>query len=232
MTSVELVILDCDGVLVDSERVTTALLAEVVTELGWPMSAGESTTRFKGRDLHEIQAEIEERIGRRLGEKFIPDYRVRMAERFSALGVPPIEGAGDLLDWLDERRVLHAVASNAPHEKMAQTLGRIALSAGHASGALDWYGRFDGRRFSAYDIQKWKPDPGLFLHAAGAMGAPAEASVVVEDSVSGVRAAAAAGMRAIGFADLTPAHELREAGATEVVGSIAEAFATLRAWVD
>lgn len=231
MTSVQLVILDCDGVLVDSERVTTALLAEVVTELGWPMSAGESTTRFKGRDLHEIQAEIEAKIGRVLGESFIPGYRERMAERFQADGVPPIEGAGALLDWLDERRVRHAVASNAPHEKMVQTLGRIALSAGHASGALDWYARFDGRRFSAYDIRKWKPDPGLFLHAAEVMGAPAGSCVVVEDSVSGVLAAEAAGMRAIGFADLTPAGDLRRAGATAVVDSIAEVHDTLRGWM-
>lgn len=208
-----LIILDCDGVLVDSERITTILLAEVATELGWPVSPDESITLFKGRDLHLVQQDIEARTGRPLGDEFIPDYRDRMARRFTERGVPPVPGAADLLDWLDERRLPHAVASNAPHEKMLLTLGRIGVNPRHEQG---WFTRFEGRRFSAYDIQRWKPDPDLFLHAARTMGADAEACIVVEDSPSGIRAGIAAGMRVVALADLTPEDELLAAGATEV----------------
>jgi len=225
MPDIDLVIFDCDGVLVDSERITTRLLAEVVTELGWPMTSDDATTRFKGRDLHEIQAEVETQIGRVLGDGFIPGYRERMAEVFMRDGVPPIEGADALLAWLESSDTKHAVASNAPHEKMKLTLGRTG------GDDSDWYTRFEGRRFSAYDIQKWKPDPALFLHAAQIMGATPDSCIVVEDSRSGISAASAAGMRSIGFADLTPARELAGAGATHVVETIADVVKTLRAWM-
>lgn len=233
MPAIDLVILDCDGVLVDSERITTVLLAEIVTELGWPVSGADAVTHFKGRDMKDIQADIERRLGRALGDAFVPGYRARMAERFRDQGVPPIEGAAELLDWLDERGISHVVASNGPHEKMVQTLGRIRLGLTGAGGeeTLDWYARFADRCFSAYDIGCWKPDPGLFLHAAEVMGARPSACVVVEDSVSGVLAARAGGMRAIGYTDLTPAAELLGAGAEAAVGTMREVKDTLERWL-
>lgn len=224
----ELVILDCDGVLVDSERITTVLLAEIVTELGWPVSREDSIALFKGKDMKIIRAMVEERLQRSVGDEFVTGYRRRMAERFAAQGVPAIDGAGELLDWLDARGIGHVVASNGPQEKMRQTLGCMRCN----GDAHDWYARFDGRCHSAYDINCWKPDPGLFLHAAEAMGAPAEHCVVIEDSVSGIAAAAAAGMRSIGYADLTPAADLRSAGATAVVDSMHEARRVLEEWAD
>jgi beta-phosphoglucomutase-like phosphatase (HAD superfamily) len=222
-----LILLDCDGVLVDSERITTILLAEVATELGWPVSAEQSIALFKGRDLHLVQQDIEARLGRPIGDGFIPDYRERMARRFVERGVPPLPGAPELLDWLDARALPHAVASNGPHEKMRFTLGRIGVTPRHAQG---WFTRFEGRRFSAYDIDSWKPDPGLFLHAAAAMHAEPGRCVVVEDSPSGVRAGVAAGMRVIALADLTPEADLRSAGATEVCASLPGVLEVLRAW--
>jgi beta-phosphoglucomutase-like phosphatase (HAD superfamily) len=231
MPPIDLVILDCDGVLVDSERITTALLAEIVTDLGWAVSAHDAVAHFKGKDMKQIRALVERRLGRTLGDDFISGYRARMAERFLADGVPPIAGAAELLDWLDGRGVKHAVASNGPQEKMLQTLGRIALDAGHASGTPDWYARFAGRCFSAYDINCWKPDPGLFLHAAREMHARPEACVVVEDSVSGVLAARAASMRVIAYADLTPADALLDAGASAAAGSMAQVRSILEAWL-
>ena len=222
-----LVILDCDGVLVDTERITTALLAEVITELGWPMTGDEAVTRFKGHDLHEVQTTVEARLGRPLGAGFLPDYRQRMAQRFETLGVPTIAGAPELLDGLDRANLPHAIASNGPQEKMRLSLGRIGADA-HPDG---WYGRFRGRCFSAYDIQRWKPDPALFLHAALVMGAHPADCVVVEDSTSGITAARAAGMRVIGFADLTPAEELDAAGATQTCRDLAEVADLLHAWL-
>jgi len=223
-----LVILDCDGVLVDSERVTTTLLAEVATEVGWPMDGPEAITRFKGRDLHEVQATIETRVGRALGDGFLPGYRERMAARFAEVGVPPIDGAGGLLDWLDAEGIPHAIASNGTHEKMRLTLGGIR----HDNGAPgDWFTRFEGRRFSAYEIGRWKPDPELFLYAAREMRAVPETCVVVEDSVSGIEAARAAGMRALAYADLTSAEELAAAGAHRVCGTLLEVRRQLADWL-
>lgn len=227
MPTPALIILDCDGVLVDSERITTTLLSEVATELGWPVTPDESITLFKGRDLHLVQQDIEARTGRPLGESFISDYRARMAHRFADRGVPVIPGAPELLDWLDGYPIPHAVASNGPHEKMALTLGHIGITPDREQG---WYTRFEGRRFSAYDINRWKPDPGLFLHAAEAMGADPGRCVVVEDSTSGIRAAVAAGMRAVAFADLTPEADLIAAGAAAVRPTIFEVITLLEHW--
>lgn len=223
---VELVILDCDGVLVDSERITTVLLAEMVTELGWEVSRDDAVALFKGKDLKIIRAMVEERLGRSVGDDFVPRYRARMADRFAAQGVPPIAGAPELLDWLDRCGIASAVASNGPHEKMKKTLGCVRCD----GAAIDWYTRFQGRCFSAYDVNCWKPDPGLFMHTADAMRTPRTHCVVVEDSPAGIVAACSAGMRSIGFADLTPASDLRAAGATAVVDSMHEVRRTLEAW--
>ncbi len=222
-----LVILDCDGVLVDSERITNALLAEMATEVGWPVTPAQSIERFKGRDLHEIRDLLEHKTGTTLGDEFITRYRARMAERFESRGVPPIEGAAELLDWLDAAEIAHAVASNAPHTKMQLTLGTIDRS----RWANGWFDRFEGRRFSAYEIQRWKPDPALFLHAAAQMGSAPAASIVVEDSTSGVEAAVAAGMRVIALADLTSPDALAAAGATEVCRAMPEVADLLRRWI-
>lgn len=223
-----LVILDCDGVLVDSERITTTLLAVMSTELGWAVTPEDSIREFKGRDLHEIRDFLEEKTGTTLGDEFITRYRARMAEQFQTRGVPPVAGAADLLDWLDETGVTHAVASNAPHSKMQLTLGQID----RPRWANGWYDRFEGRRFSAYEIQRWKPDPALFLHAAATMGHDPADSIVVEDSTSGVKAAVAANMRVIALADLTTPEALASAGATEVCRSMPEVTALLAQWVD
>ncbi|QKK08135.1 MAG: HAD-IA family hydrolase [Planctomycetota bacterium] len=223
-----LVILDCDGVLVDSERITTGLLATMSTELGWAVTPEQSVEQFKGRDLHEIRDFLEERTGATLGDAFITRYRERMAEQFESRGVPAIAGAAELLDWLDDAAITHAVASNAPHSKMALTLGRI----GRPRWANGWFDRFEGRRFSAYEIERWKPDPALFLHAAQRMGHEPANSIVVEDSTSGVRAAVAADMRVIALADLTSPEALAEAGATEVCRSLPEVANLLGRWID
>lgn len=224
----DLVILDCDGVLVDSERITTVLLAEIVSELGWAVSREDSIALFKGKDMKIIRAMVEERLERSVGDEFVTGYRRRMAERFAMQGVPAIAGAGELLDWLDARGIAHVVASNGPQEKMRQTLGCLRCN----GDAHDWYARFEGRCHSAYDINCWKPDPGLFLHAAEVMQARPERCVVIEDSCSGIAAAAAAGMRSIGYADLTSATDLRAAGATAVAESMHEVRRVLEEWAE
>lgn len=230
MINARLIIFDCDGVLVDSEPITNRLLAQCVSEAGWAIDAAYSVKHFKGRNLHEIHSEVEARVGRPLPD-LLDDYRRRCYATFETEGVEAIEGIHDLLDRLDElarrdpENAPHrCVATNAPVRKMRMTLG--------GSGLIDRFAHrhHPGREtmFSAYQIERWKPDPGLFLHAASVMGHAQEDCVVVEDSVSGVRAARAAGMRVIGLAALTPGEALAKAGASRVIGAHAELVEELR----
>jgi HAD superfamily hydrolase (TIGR01509 family) len=189
---VELVILDCDGVLVDSERLAVRVEAELITELGWPLDEQEVFERFVGRSDQYLHEQVEAGLGRA-----VPDFLDRYRERlYAALDseLQRVDGVGAALDALDERGLPTCIASSGTHEKMARTLGR--------TGLLE---RFDGRIHSSTQVAAGKPAPDLFLFAAGQMGVHPDRCVVVEDSRAGVEAARAAGMRSLGFAGgLTP----------------------------
>jgi len=220
MLDAELIIFDCDGVLVNTEPLTNRVLAACVTEAGWEVDTAYSIAHFKGRNLTDILDDVQTKLDKKL-PGLIDEYRVRMYDEMHTKGVPALDGIHELLDALDARHAngLHAphrcIGTNAPVEKATLTLG--------GSGLMDRFGCRNGTDrqtlFSAYEVGKWKPDPGLFLHAAESMGHAPEACIVVEDSVAGVIAARAAGMRVIGLADLTPPDELLGAGATQVVKS-------------
>jgi len=215
MLDCRLIIFDCDGVLVDTEPVTNRLLAECLTEIGWPITTQQSIETFKGRDLHVIRAEAEAKVGRELPE-LLPTYRKRMYEAFEREPIGVIEGALELLDALDAAGThRRCVASNGPMNKMQGSLT--------SAGLIDrFHHEGESRIYSAYDVGVWKPEPGLFLHAAERMGAKPSEAIVIEDSVSGVEAALRADMRVIALAGLTPAEELARAGATRVITSLNE----------
>ncbi|MFC9729276.1 HAD family hydrolase [Streptomyces roseolus] len=200
MTShpVELVIFDCDGVLVDSERLYCRVDREVFAELGAEFSEAELVEHFVGSP-HEIwTALVEERRGRPLEPGWQEPYRVRYESVLDA-ELTVVEGVTEVLDAL---AVPYCLASNGSHAEIRRNLTR--------TGLLD---RFEGRVFSARDVARGKPAPDLFLHAAATMGVPPERCAVVEDSPYGVRAARAAGMRAYGYTGgLTPAHRLEGPG--------------------
>jgi len=230
MHEAQLIIFDCDGVLVDSEPITNRLLAQCVSEAGWAIDAEYSVKHFKGRNLHEIHKEVEAELGRAV-PTLLDDYRRICYQVFDEEGVPAIDGVHELLDVLDEMTARspseaahRCVATNAPMKKMRITLG--------GSGLLERFTHRDepGREtmFSAYQIERWKPEPDLFLHAAATMGHEPETCIVIEDSVSGVTAAKAAGMRVIGLAELTPADPLIFAGADRVIESHHELVEELR----
>jgi HAD superfamily hydrolase (TIGR01509 family) len=200
--AVELVIFDCDGVLVDSERVIVEVESRLLTELGWPLTPHEVMERFVGRSDADMHALLEAHLGRPVPEW--PDlYRgaVEPAFRAELVAVPGIEEA---LDAIDARGLPTWVASSGTHEKMRFTLGLTGL-----------YERFEGRISSATEVATGKPAPDLFLHAASLAGVPPERCVVVEDSRAGVEAARAAGMACLGFAGgITPADWLEGPGTT------------------
>jgi HAD superfamily hydrolase (TIGR01509 family) len=194
----ELVIFDCDGVLVDSERIAVRVEAEFLAELGWPLSQAEIVERFMGRTAEYMDEAIEAQLGSRLPGDWKDQFRRRYTEAFAA-DLVPVDG---VLDALDRLTVPTCVASSGSHDKLRFTLGRTGL-----------YERFEGRIFSGYEVANGKPAPDLFLHAAARMGAAPARCAVVEDSRPGVLAARAAGMRAFGYAGgLTPPGRLQGQG--------------------
>ena len=192
-------IFDCDGVLVDSERLAVAIDVELLGGLGWEITAEEVVERFVGRSTDHMRAEIEAHTGSALPRGWYDPFQRRLREVFEA-ELAPVDG---IVEALDAIAVPTCVASSGSHEKMRFTLGLTGL-----------YDRFEGRIFSASEVANGKPAPDLFLHAAERMGAEPEACAVVEDSRWGVEAARAAGMRALGYAGgVTPASVLERAGA-------------------
>lgn len=198
---IELIIFDCDGVLVDTERIAIRVDVEVLAELGWAISEAEVVDRFVGVSEADFRTAIEERIGRTLPEgweeEIEPRYRAAWEKELA-----PVPGVTEAIDRLDGYRT--CVASSGGHEKMRFTLGITGL-----------YGRFEGRIFSATEVRRGKPAPDLFLHAAESMGVRPERCVVVEDSAMGVAAARAAGMRALAYGSgVTPPEKLAGPGTT------------------
>ncbi|RKN13301.1 HAD family hydrolase [Micromonospora musae] len=189
-----LVIFDCDGVLVDSERIAVRVNIALGAELGWPLTEAEVIERFIGRSSMSIGEQIAARLGRGVADTWADRFDLAHRQAVDA-GLTAVDGINDALDEITQPT---CVASSGTHEKMRHTLGRTGL-----------YRRFEGRIFSATEVAHGKPAPDLFLHAAATMGVPPAACVVVEDSQYGVQAARAAGMRCFGYAGgLTPAHRL------------------------
>ncbi len=197
-----LVVWDCDGVLVDTERLVTRLEAEWITALGWPLGQHEVVERFMGRSEPVMVAEIERQLGRRLPAGWYGDLREASYELFRA-ELTAIEGVVDVLDALEAADVAMCVASSSGHDRLRLVLGLTDLT-----------DRFRGRVHSVQDVARGKPHPDLFLHAAGRSGVDPADCVVIEDSEPGVRGGVAAGMRVLGFGGgLAPTEALRAAGA-------------------
>jgi HAD superfamily hydrolase (TIGR01509 family) len=185
VADVDLVIFDCDGVLIDSERLAVKVDVLVLRELGWQLSEAEVIERFVGRSDRDAEAAIEAHLGRKLPagwrKRFEPLYRRAFAGKLA-----PVDG---VLEALDRITLPSCVASSGTHDYLRYTLGLTGL-----------YERFAGRIFSADDVARGKPAPDLFLHAAARMAAEPAGCVVVEDSRFGLEAARAAGMRALAYA--------------------------------
>jgi HAD superfamily hydrolase (TIGR01509 family) len=190
----ELVIFDCDGVLVDSERIGVRVEAQYLAELGWPLTEAEIVERFLGRTDAYMHEAIQARLGGRLPAGWKEQFERRYREAFAA-DLAPVDG---VVEALDRITVPTCVASAGSHDKLRFTLRHTGL-----------YERFAGRIFSGHEVANGKPAPDLFLHAAARMGAEPARCAVVEDSRFGVEAARAAGMRAFGYAGgLTPPERL------------------------
>jgi HAD superfamily hydrolase (TIGR01509 family) len=212
MARFDLVIFDCDGVVVDSERISHDVFGAFIGSLGVRMSVDEMYQHFLGRRLVECLAIVEQVTGRPVPPDALERYKAER-DRILREQVVPIEGVREVLEGLT---IPHCIASSGDHDKMRITLG--------TSGLLPL---FEGRLFSATEVPNGKPAPDVFLLAAERMGAAPARTVVIEDSVNGVLAGRAAGMTVLGFAGLTPAAKLLTAGALRVFSDMRELPALL-----
>ena len=203
----ELLILDCDGVVVDSETITTRVLTGMLRDLDVSIEAEEVARKFTGHTFAHTLELVAELLGAPLPRDFVPNYRDRSFIALEA-ELKPVRGIETALDQIT---ITYCIASNGPHEKMRKTLGITSLLS-----------RFEGRMFSSADVPRGKPFPDLFLFAARHFGVQATACLVVEDSASGVAAALAAGMRVYGFAEVSLDKELLAAGAHRVFRQMSE----------
>lgn len=201
MARLDLVIFDCDGVLVDSEAIAQEVLSDVLATLGVTMTPAEVGERFFGKTVPQCVAIVENLIGRTLSEDFIAAWRAKLYGAFREAPVRAVDGVGDALQRI---AAPICVVSNGPLEKMRTTLG--------VTGLLP---KFEGRLFSPDLGLPGKPEPDLFLAAARSVRARPCHCVVIEDSPGGVLGARAAGMQALGFTGLPhiDAAALQAAGA-------------------
>jgi beta-phosphoglucomutase-like phosphatase (HAD superfamily) len=219
LTRLRLVIFDCDGVLIDSEPVANRVTAEMLAEIGWPMSAEESERRFLGMSFPDMRRVVESHLHRAIQRCWANEIASRVADAMEreAVLVPGAKAAllamADLgLDW--------RVASNSGHRELAAKFGQTGIT-----------GLVAGRVLSAEDLEaegrRGKPAPDLFLRAARSADADPDSCLVIEDSMLGARAAARAGMRCLGLCRRGDCEALAAEGAT-LFRSMCELPALLR----
>jgi HAD superfamily hydrolase (TIGR01509 family) len=212
MTKPDLIIFDCDGVLIDSEVLSCRCLSEVLAGYGIDLGLGQALDLFLGRSVTAVREHYEV-LGRLIPEQFSAELKAGVHAAFLS-GLCPIEGVSSVLEGL---QIPHCVASSSDVDRVSFSLSLTGLAR-----------HFDTRLYTAQMVERGKPAPDLFLYAAERMHADPRRTLVIEDSVSGVRAAKAAGMTAWGFVGGSH-YQLRdgkailhEAGADRVFGRMAD----------
>lgn len=181
----DLVIFDCDGVLVDSELLSAKVLMAQLDELGIELTEGQFRSEFLGRSFASAATQLKARTGRDLPANFAPNYFKQLNGLFST-ELRPMAGVMDVLETL---KVQHCVASGSIPPRLDFSLKVCGLDT-----------HFGDHVYSAALVKNAKPAPDLFLYAAVAHGVPASRCLVLEDSEMGVRAAQSAGMDVWHFA--------------------------------
>lgn len=195
---VKCIIFDCDGVLVDTEKIGNGILLLMAAEHGFEMEIEDAYRNFNGRNLKDCFLHVEDSIGKKLPVTFESEYRERSYEAFKTQ-VKPMEG---IVEFIDKLKIPYCVASSGPVEKIRLNL--------EVAGLLD---KFEGKIFSSYQIKNWKPEPGIFLFAAKEMGFEVKDCIVVEDSKAGVKAGISGGFKVYGFANGYNNEDLENEGA-------------------
>jgi HAD superfamily hydrolase (TIGR01509 family) len=209
------VLFDCDGVLVDSEPITNAVLRDMLEELGWKLTSAECMRIFLGKAVKDERGIIETHTGQPLTEDWLVRFRERRNRELTQ-GVQPVAGAVEVVARLHRRlqgRI--ACASGADRFKVELQLEKCALMP-----------YFKGRIFSGHELARSKPAPDVYLAAAAALAVEPWRCVVVEDTVTGVVAGVAAGAAVFGYSPPEAGHDtpalLRRAGAAAIFTSMAQ----------
>lgn len=195
-----LVIFDCDGVLVDSEIISAQVSSDCLKEIGVTLDADYILETYRGKSVADCIRMITEELSQLDSWKNYSDAeKAEQGAQFwrhvqlqtlvvCEQQLEPVKGVMPVLDYLRDHNIPFCVASNGKHEKMRMTLAK--------TGIISYV---QGRVFSFEDVTRGKPAPDLFLHAAKTLNVPAEQAIVVEDSLTGIQAAVAAGMRPLGY---------------------------------
>lgn len=210
MCELELVIFDCDGVLVDSEVISNDVLARALTAEGLPTTLAQARREYQGLLLSEVVQRARHSLGRELADGWVQRFERDRAEAFRR-ELEAVPGAASTVQRVKDAGIPVCVALQGSVDKTRMTLGLTGLRSLFPAHAL----------FSGQLVLRGKPHPELFLHAAATMRATPSRCAVVEDTVSGVTAAVAAGMRAIGYAADSDETALRNAGA-EIVHTLTQ----------
>lgn len=225
MQDIDLVIFDCDGVLVDSEIIAARIEADLITRAGYPIEAADISEAYAGLTFRDILIRIEQASHMPFQASLI-DQAESLVDQELRRSVQPIDGVRAAVMAVDTKR---CICSNSSSERLDMMLTKVGLKP-----------LFDGDVFSALDTPsaKPKPAPDVFLYAADRMKADPARTFVIEDSVHGIHGAKGAGMRVIGFTGGShsyPGHAdtLTEAGAETVIRRWSElkgVLAALAAW--
>ncbi|TNJ43806.1 HAD family hydrolase [Tamlana fucoidanivorans] len=194
MKKYKCIIFDCDGVLIDSETIAIGVLVDMANALGADMDKHDSLISLKGKSLNLCMDLISQKIQRPLPESFEQDYRANTFKAFKK-DIQPITGIKEVLENLE---LPFCVASSGPENKIRLNL--------EVTGLLPY---FEGKIFSCYTIQKWKPEPDVYLWAAKTMGFQPEDCLVIEDSLSGVLGAKRGGFDVLGYTEHDYKNELK-----------------------
>jgi HAD superfamily hydrolase (TIGR01509 family) len=208
----DLIIFDCDGVLLDSEVLVHQALADVLQGFGINMSSEEALKRYVGFSSAFEKTDIESRYQITLPPDFFEKRRDRVTDLYEK-SLKPIPGVIDFVEAVPFKK---CVASGSSLNRLRQSLGQVGL-----------WEYFAPHVFSTEQVENGKPAPDLFLFAAERMGAAPSSCLVIEDSVAGVRAAKAANMRVFGFTGGSHCGEghadsLRREGAEQVFAKVSE----------
>ena len=178
------IIFDCDGVLVDSEKISNRVLLEMLNSLNVVVDDNYALENFSGTSLTSIFAHIEQKANKKLPVTFEQEYRKKTFELFKT-ELKPVEG---IIEILERISIPVCVASSGPLEKIKLNL--------EITGIIKY---FKENIFSSYEIGSWKPDPGIFEYAAKQMGFLPDNCLVVEDSIAGIKAAKKGGFDVCGY---------------------------------
>lgn len=204
MSKYKCIIFDCDGVLVDSEPIGNQVLVDMANSYGADIDLDYAFKHFKGGSIYTCRDKIQALVNQPLSQDFIAEYRRRSYNAFKEQ-IQSVEGVKEVIESLS---IPFCVASSGPTEKIRLNL--------ELTGLLPY---FEDNIFSCYTIEKWKPEPDVFIWAAKTMGFKPEDCVVIEDSLTGIQAAKAGGFDVFGFTAHDYNNEL-EAEATTTFNSM------------